>query len=652
LKLEDVTVYTVNEYLSSEEDLELALKVPSDLLIRAWFKWANVRDFKKDAWVIPKVREKDVLFGGGVTVAALYKGENGITEEEFDDMVTRDPTNRPFPAFARTNYYHGALGNQRYLDYVLSWVYKQMDVVVDVFFMDEAHGAYSVYEGFDDHSLEGFRDWLVKKYCEGQSWKIDDPRWTTHFSIPLDDREICPDGTIRSLDYRAYVVSSTLADPSSQKNPLAKEWGYTRDFSGTYCAERRKWSWKYLCDKIREYAASKGRTVYINDNGLNHHVDLQIQWMSRHEWKLVGERIDCSVPFMSRWRGVVLGGWSMAGKRVPVVFFHDWGFGMPWMSLNTADKINWLRIYGPEIYAAGGFFALPVRGPFGCDCGKDGTLDTIIKLASFFKKNSQLFHGNWSLNWRNVKVGTPKINVMYYSIPKIMSRALHMINHNYADNKIQPQEDVQVMVPSSVQPKSLTLISPDLHGEKDSQSKWKDGWVTFTVPRLESYIVALIKYDELPSEKTEPGGRNVLLECCGFFDRPRVDRFIVEKNGHVENSDQICAFIQGRKYPHLRNNPTFELNCGHPVKLTVHLNSVAEAGANLIIYLDGEPVVNRELFDTDRRQDRIPMDGFTDEYDEDITFNVPIGRHTIKVDNLGPDWLTISFYEISDYIQE
>jgi len=68
--------------------------------------------------------------------------------------------------------------------------------------------------------------------------------------------------------------------------------------------------------------------------------------------------------------------------------------------------------------------------------------------------------------------------------------------------------------------------------------------------------------------------------------------------------------------------------------------------------LDGEPVVNRELFDTDRRQDRIPMDGFTDEYDEDITFNVPIGRHTIKVDNLGPDWLTISFYEISDYIQE
>ena len=94
------------------------------------------------------------------------------------------------------------------------------------------------------------------------------------------------------------------------------------------------------------------------------------------------------------WRSLVESGRELAGKTVPVVLFHDWGFGetpFPWMAVSPADRELWMRTRGAEIYAAGGFFAFPVLGPFGCNAAQDGTLGCIATQAAFYQAQRSLY---------------------------------------------------------------------------------------------------------------------------------------------------------------------------------------------------------------------------------------------------------------------
>ena len=68
------TVWSVNEFVQTQRDVDLAARVPSEVLIRGWFKWANVSDVSKYAGLVDKVHANKQLFGGGVTLSALYRG--------------------------------------------------------------------------------------------------------------------------------------------------------------------------------------------------------------------------------------------------------------------------------------------------------------------------------------------------------------------------------------------------------------------------------------------------------------------------------------------------------------------------------------------------------------------------------------------------
>lgn len=76
----------------------------------------------------------------------------------------------------------------------------------------------------------------------------------------------------------------------------------------------------------------------------------------------------------------MIAGVGLAGRKVPVVLFHDWGFeGFPWMEISPDDRRLWIRVRGAEIYVAGGFFAFPVQGPFGNDARREGTLAEVAR---------------------------------------------------------------------------------------------------------------------------------------------------------------------------------------------------------------------------------------------------------------------------------
>jgi hypothetical protein len=129
-----------------------------------------------------------------------------------------------------------------------------------------------------------------------------------------------------------------------------------------------------------------------------------------------------------------------------------------------------------------------------------------------------------------------------------------------------------------------------------------------------------------------------------MWSRSRVNRFIVAPDGNINDADQLSSFVQGNLHPHLRNNPVFVVDYPREGQFIVHVNSVAQMGATLDIYLDGKLVLQQDLPDLDKEND-----GFAAEYDQDYVITVPPGKHEIRVDNTGGDWLTVDYFLLINY---
>ena len=240
------------------------------MLIRAWFKWGTAPDFAKFGSLVPKAHGMGALFGGGITCSALYHGESGLSEQQVLDMATRGPAGQLIDAWGEPNCRHGTLSNPAYLDYLLVLLQAA----------DRCWGRLScswtrptppcrpTRDSTITRSAD-FRKFLLDRYGK-QGWTPTDARWLSVFKINLADRSIASDQTMRTFQYRAYLKSLGLeSNPHAAGNPLAADWHAFRD-------DRDDRAWKWLTDAIRAYAASRGRRVLINANGLARYVDLQV----------------------------------------------------------------------------------------------------------------------------------------------------------------------------------------------------------------------------------------------------------------------------------------------------------------------------------------------------------------------------------------
>jgi hypothetical protein len=627
-------VYTINEPILSEDGIELARKAGSDVLIRAWFKWGTAPDFAKLAPLVPKAHQMGALFGGGITCSALYHGENGLSEEQVLDMATRGADGQLVDAWKQPNCRHGTLSNPAYLEYLLSWCKKQIDAGVDYLFMDEINAALQADEGFDDYSIADFRRHLLKQYGE-QGWTSVDARWEGVFKIDLSDHNVAPDGTMGSFQYRAYLKSlGFCSNPHAAANPLASEWHAFR-------ADRDDRAWKWLTDAIRAYAASRGRSVLISANGLARYVDLQVLGVW-DKWQTKDGRIDLSENQLDQWGSTVAAGWGLAGRRVPVVFFHDWGFGgFPWLEVPPEDRRLWIRVRGAEIYAAGGFFAFPVHGPFNNDCRLDGTLEEIARQSEFYHRHKDLYLDAELLGFDLPQADDPQLSLALWRRQSPPSLILHAINRRTEQGRLIARKSVAVSLPTDREPKRVGVVSPDWPGEKPGKvatqlrSAPGGGRLIVTLPEFEAYSVAILDYDQLPELK--PSGRRIVPSWQ--WARPARSEFVVRQGGLVDEQWALPGMLQGKLHQHLRNPPTFVVNMPQGGSFKVHVRGVATLGARLQWQVDGQIVKTIDLPDRDGKNESMAR-----EYDETYELPIPPGRHRLTLDNVGGDWASIGWY--------
>ncbi len=642
--INQAVIFTINETTASEDALRAARKVGSDLLIRGWFKWREAPPVSQWVQIPPQVRQLGGMFGGGITCSALYDDENGITQLQLLDMATRGPEGQLVDAWETPGIRHGSLSSPAYRDYLLGWCRQQIDAGVDYLFMDEHTAALGGLEGYDDHSLADFRRYLATACAQTQGWQADDPRWTSIHGIELTDPQICPDGMIRTFDYRGFLKSKGwVQNPTAGINPLAPLWLAFRDW-------RDEAAWKDITQRIRAYGRSKGRRILISANGMAPDVDLQVLGVWG-QWRTHDGHVDLSENQLPVWRSIVRRGQQVAGKPVPVVLFHDWGFGdppFPWLAVRPSERELWMRTRGAEIYAAGGFFAFPVLGPFGCNAEHDGSLAVIQRLTAFYQRHRELLLASHYVGSESLAASAGDMSLAAWwsdQPPRLIVQAINRrvgVHADHDSRQLETQTDVKIRVPKVARlPESATAVSPDWDGELSLNCHAVEDGMEITLPRLEASAMVILSWNG----QTPPLDLSRLEDPVRVVPVPQWSRsarseFPVQADGTIVGDEQLNGFLQGRLHEHLRNPPTFLVHAVEPGRLLVKVRAVASAGAQLVWSVDDQLQKTIGLPDRDQQND-----GSAAEYDQVVELPVPAGRHRLTLDNQGADWLTISWYQ-------
>lgn len=645
---DQITVYSINEFDNAADAPALSASIPSQDWVRAWFKWANAPDLRGQENFVRLAHNHGALLGGGVTCSALYRGENGISAATFMDLATRDPNGQLFTISGA--YYHGATANPAYLRYVLKWAEQQIDAGVDTLFMDEVSGVYSSHEGCDSYGLAAFRDYLTRRFITQAHWTSADPRWQTRFKIDLSRADECPDRTIRTFDYSAYLRDHGWADqPDQAANPLWPIWGDPNAITGdSFSAARNNRVWKYYTTTLRAYAARHHRRVWLAANGLNRWVDYQIAGMWGGFPKTASGVLSTTGSYLAQWRGDYARSRTlMDSKDVPIMVFHDWGDGMPWEQLKPAERVAWLDAYAPEVFAAGLFFAYPVHGPFGSDASTDGTLATIQSQARFVRRIAPLLHG---VQWQDPGAGafSGRAEITIQAQPAERRLVVHLINRDYDALTPRVRTDGRLRLALAVRPTRVILYQ--VEGAVAKPAAWtyspiqtlsgrsRAGVLSVTVPQLRTWDVLRI---DLPRWTPLPGAATIRISCDPVWDRPDQNQFLIT-SASAANPSAPNGFLQGKLHPELRSPPTFVVRTRRIGAVRIHVNSVAQTGARLVVNVDGHPRLTAAISDRDGKNAAT-----ANEINHTYTIPLGPGRHKIRAENDGPDWLTVDWYEFS-----
>ena len=153
---------------------------------------------------------------------------------------------------------------------------------------------------------------------------------------------------------------------------------------------------------------------------------------------------------------------------------------------------------------------------------------------------------------------------------------------------------------------------------------------------------------EYVDPKRPPQLRDVTVEPrSSGWTPPDRSEFVVAPDGSVDNVRQLAMLLHGEGHRDLRSPPTFVVTYPQPGRFVVRVGRVSRAG-RLRVWIDERQALDRDLPCAEglgkQSVFRPQWKLWETTYDEDIAVDVPAGKHRIRVDNLGKDWMTIGRY--------
>jgi len=134
---------------------------------------------------------------------------------------------------------------------------------------------------------------------------------------------------------------------------------------------------------------------------------------------------------------------------------------------------------------------------------------------------------------------------------------------------------------------------------------------------------------------------------------PEGTRFVVRRDGIVENLSELPDMLHGQDHADLRAPFVFELDCRRPCTFSVAVRTVS-AGGILEFQIDGRAARTVELPAGENLGTKTEWQAqwkiWQTTYDERYGIQVPAGRHTVTLQNSGKDWIQIGSIKLEGYV--
>lgn len=145
----------------------------------------------------------------------------------------------------------------------------------------------------------------------------------------------------------------------------------------------------------------------------------------------------------------------------------------------------------------------------------------------------------------------------------------------------------------------------------------------------------------------EPETRDAEIATRTQWGKPEHNEFVLLPDGTIQGGRQPLHLLQGQGHQDLKNPPTFVVDYPKDGQFIAHVSVVSNSGL-LRIWVDDELALERELPCGEGlgkgSQWREQWNLWETTYDEDIAVPVPAGRHRIRIENFGKDWVRMPTY--------
>jgi len=510
----DVRVFAVYEPVFSQQDVDLLSRVHPDFVCRGWFKWHNTPNWKAYTPLAKACHAQGILIQGGITCAALYPGENGIDDATFRDFACNGIDGQPYHCQHGNGegWYHLSLYNPKVIETLKREVRLQIDAGAVGIWYDEIEGYYdwNPTEGYDPYACTAFRNWLIRKYCDGLGWSADDPRWQSQFNIDLTRHN----GSIRTFDYLRHLQNTPgmnnqplAANPpqghprnwATSPNPLFREWGFAwdRKARGTFRFDTVAAIFADILDDADRYAREKyGRTL-INTYNHNGTARPGVAFQQPHNGAqppMRHNRLNGRISYLDYYENLINDAAEVCPEQ-PVVFFVDWPTETDRLTaLPRADQSHFFSIYIPEAYAAGGEFALPLRG-YSYVAAHQRTIGMLARMADFYRTYAPWLRGSHPMSEQPDAPERLAVRARTTSEGTVV----HLVNHAFSPRDVWPQPCTNLVINLAWKkstPATAFAVSPDFPEQRPVPLTLKDGQLSLDVGTVTHSVLVILPEDK------------------------------------------------------------------------------------------------------------------------------------------------------------
>lgn len=139
--------------------------------------------------------------------------------------------------------------------------------------------------------------------------------------------------------------------------------------------------------------------------------------------------------------------------------------------------------------------------------------------------------------------------------------------------------------------------------------------------------------------------RDIALNTALSWGKPARNEYVVLPDGTVEGEPAVEMLLQGQGHADLKNPPTFVVNYPQEGKFLLHISTVSNSGL-LKVWVDDQQVAQFDLpCGENLGKSSVWREQWTlweTTYDTDLSVTIPAGKHRIRVDNDGKDWIKVT----------